>query len=155
MKLWHSRRRKTGPDLEIPRLQGFPSSASRAKVDLHSGRVAIGRIRSVSRERPTSVVMNNAQENRLALIANEISLGFTFIKSAQLAYSMEHIEHGDRASRDAEAAYKGAQRFLEGTINSSRTTTLRKELERLRVALDALQVSLSERNPNAAKQRKD
>jgi hypothetical protein len=93
--------------------------------------------------------MNSAEENRLQLVANEISLGFTFIESAQLAYSMGHTEHSDMANQKAQAAYSGAQRFLEGTSADSPTTTLRSELVRLRAALDGLQVKVSEMNLNA------
>ena len=81
--------------------------------------------------------MSLAEENRLQLIANEINLGFTFIESTRLSYSMGHTEHGQKAHEKAEAAYSGALRFLEGQSGSD-YASLRTELNRLRAALDSL-----------------
>ena len=86
--------------------------------------------------------MNSADENRLQLVATEISLGFTLIESARIAYSMGHTEHGNGAHAKAEAAFRGAQRFLGDKNGDSRTDTLQEELSRLRTALDEFQTSL-------------
>lgn len=86
-------------------------------------------------------LMSLAEENRLQLIANEISLGFTFMESSRLAYSMGHTEHGQKAHAKAEAAYSGAKRYLESE-NSGSAEDLRNELGRLRSALDCFQASL-------------
>ena len=86
--------------------------------------------------------MSQAGENRRQFIANEISLGFTYIESARLSYSMNHTEHGQSAQAKGEAAYSGALHFLEADT-SGETEVLTKELKRLRVALDDLQSSLS------------
>ena len=81
--------------------------------------------------------MNRAEENRLQFIANEISLGLTFVESARLSFSMDHTEHGRSAQAKGEAAYAGALRFLEGE-SGSETELLRRELARLRLSLDDL-----------------
>ncbi len=82
-----------------------------------------------------------ADDNRLQLVANEISLGFTFIESSLLSYSMGHEEHGEQGRASARAAYQGAERFLEGQTGSQ-AETLRDDLELLRMALDSLEANL-------------
>ena len=86
--------------------------------------------------------MNTADENRLQLVATEIGLGFTFMESARIAYSMGHTEHGDSAYSNAKAAYRGAQRFLGDQSGDNQTDTLQNQLSRLRDALDDFQANL-------------
>ena len=81
--------------------------------------------------------MNEAEENRLQFIANEISLGLTFVESARLSFSMDHGEHGRSAQAKGEAAYSGALRFLERE-SGTEAERLRSELARLRMSLDSL-----------------
>lgn len=86
--------------------------------------------------------MNSTDENRFQFVANEISLGFTFMESARIAYSMGHTEHGDSAHANAEAAYQGALHFLGGYSGDDQTETLQRHLSQLRSALDDFQASL-------------
>jgi len=70
----------------------------------------------------------------LRLIENEIDIGFTFLETHMLSFSMGHAAHADQALGNAKVSYKTAIKFLD-RLTEEEARAFRPRLEKLKAAI--------------------
>ena len=70
----------------------------------------------------------------LALIKNEIDIGFTFMESYNLSFAMGHTAHADQALDNAKSCYQVAAKFLD-RLTPEEARPFLEPMERLRAEI--------------------
>ena len=83
---------------------------------------------------------DSADGDLLALITNEIDLGFTFLETARLSRDSGHNDHVKKAFLNAKKAWETGERFL-GRLPQGDADFFAEKLSELRAALLSFETS--------------